>query len=87
MPTAKGTWTRETVAGHPCDVFAPARCNRAGFVLLYLHGVHLADLREKTPFVQQFEQHGLPVVAPITGRSWWTHRICPVFDPAISAER
>jgi S-formylglutathione hydrolase FrmB len=29
----------------------------------------------------------LRVLAPRTGRSWWTDRICPEFDPEVSAER
>lgn len=81
-----GTWSEEAIAGHPCDVFEPAERNPHGFVLIYLHGVHLGRLVDKTAFIGQFEKHGLPVVAPMTGRSWWTDRICPDFDPQITAE-
>jgi pimeloyl-ACP methyl ester carboxylesterase len=44
-------------------------------------------LEGRASFIAQFEQHGLPCIAPISGRSWWTERIWPEFDPATSAER
>jgi S-formylglutathione hydrolase FrmB len=80
-------WSEEPIAGHPCDVYVPRQPNPHGFVVLYLHGVHLNRLDDKPAFIEQFDRHGLPVVAPRTGRSWWTDRICEEFDPAISAER
>jgi len=80
-------WSEMRVAGHPCDVFEPALRNPHGYVLIYLHGVHLNRLHDKPEFVQQFEKHGLPVIVPFTGRSWWTDRICAEFDPQISAEK
>jgi S-formylglutathione hydrolase FrmB len=82
-----GTWIEETVGGHPCDVFFPAERHKHGLVAIYLHGVHLNRLYDKRPFVEQFEKHGLAVVAPHTRRSWWTDRICQEFDPNISAQR
>jgi S-formylglutathione hydrolase FrmB len=81
------TWTTETVAGHPCDLFLPARRNPHGYVVLYLHGVHLNRLDDKPAFVEQFERHGLAVVCPQTKRSWWTDRICEEFDRTITAEQ
>lgn len=75
------------VANHPCDVFSPTQPNANGYVVLYLHGVHLKRLVDKPAFTTLFEKHGLVVVAPMTGRSWWTDRICREFDPRISAER
>jgi S-formylglutathione hydrolase FrmB len=44
-------------------------------------------LVDKRPFVEGFARHGLPVVAPITKRSWWTNKICDEFDPHLTAER
>ena len=55
-------------------------------MILYLHGVHLQRLQDKTPFMEAFDQHGLPVIAPHTQRSWWTDRICAEFDPELTAE-
>jgi len=80
-------WIQHSVAGHPCDTFRPTRMNEQGYLVLFLHGVHLGMLREHAAFTDQFEQHGLPVVAPVTQRSWWTDRICAEFDPELTAER
>src|SRR5438094_775807 len=82
-----GTWTQIELAGHPCDVYEPPQRNPHGYAVLYLHGVHLARLAENDVYTAEFARHGLPVVAPITGRSWWTDKICEEFDPRITAER
>src|SRR5688572_7238219 len=82
-----GSWTVESIAGHPCDLFVPARRSPHGYVALYLHGVHLNRLADKLPFIEQFERHGLAVVCPHTQRSWWTDKICHEFDRTISAEQ
>src|SRR5438132_13211580 len=84
---ALGNWSEIHISGHPCDVYEPPRRNAHGFVLLYLHGVHLNRLADKPPFVREFARHGLPVVAPMTRRSWWTDRICAEFDPRVTAWR
>ncbi|HTN77644.1 MAG TPA: alpha/beta hydrolase-fold protein [Pirellulaceae bacterium] len=80
-------WSEITVGGHPCDLFEPQVRHAHGFVLIYLHGVHLNRLHDKPAFVAEFERHGLPVVCPVTNRSWWTDRICHDFDPTITAEQ
>ena len=82
-----GTWYSETVANHPCDVYIPPQRNPYGYVVLYLHGVHLNRLDDQPAFIEEFDQHGLAVVAPQTKRSWWTDKICLEFDPTISAQR
>jgi len=82
-----GTWTVEHVAGHECDVYQPPEPNEHGYVVIYLHGVHLQRLVDKDVFCRQFDRHGLRVVAPMTRRSWWTDRVCAEFDPQITAER
>ncbi len=87
MSDALGLWTEEIVQGHRCDVYQPTWQNAAGWVLVYLHGVHLENLRDKGPFLRQFERYGLPVVAPWAGPTWWTDRVCPSFDPHVTAER
>lgn len=84
---AAGVWSEVDIAGHPADLFEPSQRNPHGWVLIYLHGVHEARIVDKQPFVDFFEQHGLPVVCPQTRRSWWTDRICEEFDPEISAEK
>lgn len=86
MGDSTGNWTEFTLSGHRCERFEPQYPNPHGYVLIYLHGVHLGRLREQPRFVEALQRHGLPVIAPITERSWWTDRICPEFDPQISAE-
>ncbi len=83
----KGQWQQQTIGGHPCDVFEPAVRHEKGFVVLYLHGVHLNRLVNQRPFIDEFEKHGLTVVAPFTKRSWWTDIICREFDPQITAQQ
>jgi pimeloyl-ACP methyl ester carboxylesterase len=87
MTAADGTWTQIQLAGHPCDVFEPARRNDRGFATIYLHGVRMTRLVDNAAFTSQFARHGLPVIAPMTGPCWWTDRICPQFDPKLTAER
>lgn len=82
-----GTWAEERIAGHSCDIYVPPQRNPHGYVVLYLHGVHLTRLHDKRAFIEQFDRHGLTAVAPQTQRSWWTDKICMEFDPQISAER
>jgi pimeloyl-ACP methyl ester carboxylesterase len=82
-----GTWTETTLAGHSCDVFEPSAPSEHGFVVIYLHGVHLNRLVDQPAFTEQFEKHGLRVFAPIAGRSWWTDKICEEFDAKLTAER
>jgi S-formylglutathione hydrolase FrmB len=82
-----GTWTEDAIAGHPCDVYKPPQRHEQGYVVLYLHGVHLGRLIDKQPFIEAFARHGFPVIAPMTQRSWWTDKICPEFDAGVTAER
>ena len=87
LAAMNGQWSEEMVGVHPCDVYQPAVLNDAGFVILFLHGVHIGRLVDNACFTDSFEQYGLPVVAPITQRSWWTDRICEEFDPELTAEQ
>jgi pimeloyl-ACP methyl ester carboxylesterase len=87
MSDPTGVWSQEAVAGHPCDIYEPPQPSAHGYVVIYLHGVRLARLRDNDVFTREFALHSLRVVAPITGRSWWTDKICPEFDAKISAER
>ena len=81
------SWSTVEVAGHHCDVFEPTSPRVPGRAVIYLHGRHLTSLTDNAAYTGLFEHHGLRVVAPRTGRSWWTDKICADFDPAISAER
>jgi S-formylglutathione hydrolase FrmB len=86
-PTYMSQWREDQVAGHLVDVFEPTTPNEQGYLVIYLHGVHEGRLTDSEAFTAQFERLGLPVVAPMTRRSWWTDRICPEFDAEYSAER
>lgn len=80
-------WTEETVGGHLCDLFEPSQPHQQGFVVLFLHGLHLGRLTDKPVFTDLLEQHGLRCAAPLTQRSWWTDRICTEFDSEVTAEQ
>jgi S-formylglutathione hydrolase FrmB len=80
-------WGHEVVAGHDVEVFEPFSASEHGYVVIYLHGVHLRTLSENAIFTEEFARHGLRVAVPLTGRSWWADRICPEFDAHITAER
>jgi S-formylglutathione hydrolase FrmB len=75
------------LAGHPCDMYQPRKRNPHGYVVVYLHGVHSNRLHDKHAFVDEFDRHGLAVVCPRTGESWWADKIFDPFDPHITAER
>jgi pimeloyl-ACP methyl ester carboxylesterase len=76
-----------TVADHPCHVFEPTTRNPDGSTIVFLHDSDGAGLDGRAAYLEQFQRHGLTCIAPISGRSWWTERIWPDFDPALSAER
>src|SRR5690348_15783805 len=86
MALQSGGWRLIEVAGKACDVFEPSVVNPHGYVVIYLHGVHLNKLSDKPAFTAEFERHGLRVILPWTGRSWWTNRVCPEFDEQLTAE-
>ncbi len=82
-----GKWSEIQIGGHSCDVFEPASVSPFGYVILYLHGVHMGRLVDQPRFEQTFDVHGVKVLAPQVGRSWWTDKICTEFDSEITAER
>ena len=84
---ATGNWSVAEVAGHPCELFEPAQAHPQGLAAIYLHGVHLQSLADRPAFTALFDRHGLRVACPRTGPSWWSDRICRIFDPSITAER
>src|SRR5688572_24934885 len=81
-----GKWSEVDVAGHACQVFEPARPSEHGYTVVYLHCSEAAKLAAYPAFAEEFERYGLRVIQPMSGRSWWTDRIWPVFDTKISAE-
>jgi len=86
MTTAAGTWSQIDVAGHACRLYEPPSPSPHNYTIVYLHCSEVASLRGYPEFVEQFDRHGLRVIEPVTGLSWWTDHIWPGFDPTISAE-
>lgn len=87
MNATGGNWNTVQVAGHPVECYAPAVPSEHGYVVIYLHGVHLGRLEGNDAFEREFDRYGLRVIVPQTKRSWWSDRICPEFDESITAER
>jgi len=82
-----GNWSEIELASHQCEIYEPPRISPHGYVVIYLHGVHLSRLHDKPAFIREFDRHGLRVICPRTARSWWTDKICEEFDAKITAER
>jgi S-formylglutathione hydrolase len=80
-------WTETTIGPHSADVFEPSGGADSAIAAIYLHGVHLGRLIDKPAFAEAFNRHGLRVIAPHCGPSWWTDRIYPPFDSTISPEQ
>jgi S-formylglutathione hydrolase FrmB len=86
MSSAAGTWSQVELAGHLGRLYEPLSPNPHNYTVVYLHSSESASLRGHPAFVREFDRHGLRLIEPITGRSWWTDRIWPEFDAKISAE-
>jgi S-formylglutathione hydrolase FrmB len=87
MAEPSGEWTKTKVGGHSCYLFEPARPSEHHYTVLYLHCSHAAKLSAVGAFSREFDRHGLRVIQPMTGLSWWTDRPWLGFDPEITAER
>lgn len=75
------------LAGHRCQEFEPAERNPHGWCVVFLHDVDAAGLTGRDAYLKELARHGLPCLAPLTGRSWWTERIWAGFDERFSAEQ
>jgi pimeloyl-ACP methyl ester carboxylesterase len=81
-------WSQANITErHACELFEPDAPSEHGYVVLYLHGVHLNRLSDHPPFTELFERFGLRVMVPWAGRCWWSNRICPDFDPGLTPEQ
>lgn len=78
-------WQTANIAGKPADVFDPA-AGSPRFALIYLHTYAMESLAGNAVWTALLDQHGLACICPSGKRSWWTDRICPEFDPGVSAE-
>ena len=75
------------VFGHRCQVFEPASRNPHDWCVVFLHDVDAAGLAGRETYLAELARQGLLCLAPLTGRSWWTHRIWPGFDERLSVEQ
>jgi S-formylglutathione hydrolase len=82
-----GKWERLLIADKPADVFAPANGARPRFGILFLHDLDSRTLRDDPTFTPLLEAAGLACACPFGNQSWWTDRLCPEFDPQVTAER
>jgi S-formylglutathione hydrolase len=80
-----GTWEQVLIGDKPADVFEPA--NKPRFGLLFLHDHDGKLLRNRPVFTPILEETGVACICPLGDRSWWTDRVCPDFDPRVTAER
>jgi S-formylglutathione hydrolase len=96
-------WTRTDIAGKPADVFDPPDALPYALLWLHDEPPRAARLREQTSaargdglaatpatdpaFTAELRARRLRCVAPHAGRSWWVDRVCPEFDPHLTAER
>jgi hypothetical protein len=80
-------WTRTEIAGKRADVFDPPGTPVPRYGVLFLHPHGLQSPADNPAYTTAFARHGLAVCAPHGGRCWWTNRVCPEFDPHLTAER
>ena len=85
-PFTQHAWTVVTVAGHTCEVYSPPQ-PRPGRAVVYLHELDGTPPSRKGSVRDAVEAAGLPLIAPLTGRSWWLDRIIPAFDTCMSPEQ
>ena len=79
-------WEVIDIGGKPADVYGASAGQAPRFGILHLHGAGLQTLRGNPFFTKLFEELRLACICPHGQRSWWTDRVCPEFDPRISAE-
>ena len=78
-------WKHIDITGKPADVFDPP--GALPFVLVWLHPESGATPAADPAFTSELRARRLRCVAPHAGRSWWVDRVCPEFDPRLTAER
>lgn len=74
------------IADHRCQVLEPAECNRHGWSVVFLHDVDGGGLTGRDAYLAELARYGLPCIAPLSGRSWWSERIWSGFDATCSTE-
>ena len=77
-------WSTVEIAGKPADVFDPPQS--LPFTLIYLHAESGETPATNSNFTSELRVRRLRCVAPHTPHSWWVDRVCPEFDPLLTAE-
>src|SRR5262249_36681218 len=80
-----GGWARVEIGGKPADVFEPGHAPR--FALLFLNAAAGKAPADSPTYTARLRQFRLPCVAPHVRGAWWVDRVCPEFDPTLTAER
>ncbi len=78
-------WTRTEIAGKPADVFDPPVASP--IALLFLHDEPGESPATSSTFTAELRSRRLRCVVPHAPHSWWVDRLCPAFDPKLTAER
>lgn len=79
-------WSRITIAHKPADLFTPLGM-APRFAVLFLHAVGQESPADNATYTAAIAKHGFACCAPRGMRSWWADRVCPEFDPTLTAER
>ena len=96
-------WSRIEIAGKMADVFEPPGAARFALLWLHgqddlasgrVYPGRFATANEDGPdepgrslLTSLLRKLRFPCVAPNGMRSWWVDRVCPEFDPALTAEK
>jgi len=86
VTTEPESWTELDIGGRPCWLFEPRSRNEHGYAALYLHDLDEPGRPRCAALVEELSRAGMPIIAPVTGRSWWVDRPSPDFDQTLSAE-
>jgi len=81
-----GTWSQIDVAGKPADVYEPAGA-APRFGVLFLHAYDGRSLRDQAAFTALFDAFHMACLCPLALHTWWADRVCPTFDPRLTAEQ
>jgi pimeloyl-ACP methyl ester carboxylesterase len=81
----RAEWMRHHIADKPTDVFSPL--DALPFALIFLHDESGETPASDPALAAELRARRLRCVAPVAGRSWWVDRVCPEFDPTLTAER
>lgn len=85
MSPSSSKWSTVEIAGKNADVFDPPSNPR--FATIFLHGIGLETLTISPVFTSELKKRNLACICPHGQRSWWLDRVCPEFDPKLTAEK